>query len=155
MRATQQYDLYDAEHRVESYGRTFASLDEIQAYLDGLVDSWWWQEFYSMVRTIEVGKVTRRKGEGSVGAWFPEDRMGIVEMHRVHWNENMVLHEIAHVLADARFASKAHCPWFAKVYTDLVYHVRGAEAWADLHRCLTEGGIEIATVKPAGIPVLA
>jgi putative metallohydrolase (TIGR04338 family) len=59
-----------------------------------------------------------------------------------HRCELVVCHELAHVLAGARFGSQAHCPWFGKVYLECVYLIMGVEAWTALREAFVAGGIE-------------
>lgn len=130
MSCCQQYELYAAESEGDR-GRQFRSLAEIQSFVDALRDTWWWQRWYPKVLRVEVGKPASKKA--SVGAWFPENNTGKIEMLEVHWCEQYVLHELAHVLADYRFKSQAHCPWFARVYMELVHNVQGSAAFVQLH----------------------
>jgi putative metallohydrolase (TIGR04338 family) len=134
----QQYELYASEGGVQ-HGREFETLDELQAWVDALRDEIWWERFYPQVLRVEVALAPRG---GSVGAWFPREKAGQIEMGPHHRNELVVLHELAHVLADARYKSQAHCPWFARVYLELVYFVMGADAFNALHDAFHEHGIE-------------
>lgn len=114
-------------------GRQFRSIAEIQSFVDALRDTWWWRRWYHKVLYVEVGKADGR-GRSSVGGWFPENNTGRIEMLPVHWCEQFVLHELAHVLAAARYSSQAHCPWFARVYLELVSSVQGRAAFLALHK---------------------
>lgn len=126
----QQHELYAAERSTPS-GKPFASLEDIQRFADDLRETWWWEQFYWMVSRVEVGPA-RRNGNASVGWYDSPKAAGRIEMLPVHWNEKYVLHELAHVLASARFESQAHDPYFARVYLELVYHVMGIDAWLEL-----------------------
>jgi putative metallohydrolase (TIGR04338 family) len=140
---TQQDALYTAENGVP-HGRRFDSLDDIQAYVDALRDNEWWTRFgYYVVLRIEAGPARKRtKGAMSVGWYEPDKNAGRIEMLPVHWNELMVLHEVAHVIAEACNGSKAHDPWFARVYMNLVYCVMGGAAWEELKAAFDTHGIE-------------
>lgn len=137
---SQQYELYAAE-REGTRGRQFATVKEMQAFVDALRDTWWWQRYYPKVLHVEVGRAPRN-GRGSVGGWFAENNTGRMEMHPDHWCEQYVLHELAHVLAAYRYGSKAHCPWFARVYLELVYEVQGADAFVALHAAFDRHSIQ-------------
>lgn len=135
----QQYELYASEGGVEQ-GREFKTEAELQAWVDGLRENVWWERFYPQVRRVECGFVSG--GKGSVGAWFKDKGAGRIEMAPGHRNELVVCHELAHVLADARYGSQAHCPWFARVYLELVYLVMGWATWDSLHRSFDAHDVE-------------
>ena len=63
-------------------------------------------------------------------------------MLRVHWNELVVVHELAHVLAHARFNSQAHDPSFARVYLELTFLIMGSEVYYQLYDAFTRDGIQ-------------
>lgn len=136
----QQDRVYTAERTV-GLGRRFASQAEIQVWVDELTCQEWWTERFPNVTNIECPTVTRRNGDGSVGAWF-EDGTGIIEMHPTHWCELYVLHEISHVCADAN-GSTAHDPLFCSVYLELVYRIMGTDSWLALRTALTDHGVVI------------
>lgn len=142
----QQFELYAAE-RSALTGRSFGDVAEMQAFVDSLRDTWWWPRWYAKVARVEVyGRPgTRRE---SVGSWHPAMNAGKLEMLPVHWNELFVLHELAHVLAAARYGSKSHDPWFARVYLELVQLVMGSDAYLSLHLSFTEQGIDFTPPEP-------
>lgn len=136
----QQFTLYGAERSVPT-GTRFETVEAIQAFVDALRDTWWWDRYYSQVKRVEVYPRPASRRE-SVGSWKPELAAGKIEMLEVHWNELVVLHELAHVLAAARFGSQAHCPWFARTYLELVSHVMGPEAYVALHEAFDRDGVD-------------
>ncbi len=135
----QQTELYRAERSAPS-GRQFHSVEEMQRYVDQLRESPYWRAYYPNVKRIEVYARPANRNE-SVGWFEPEKEAGAVEMLPAHWTELVLLHEVAHVLAGARFGSQAHCPWFARVYLELVYHFHSAGVDA-LHEAFESHGIE-------------
>lgn len=135
----QQHQLYEAEYGVPK-GRIFASLDEVQEYYDALRDTAWWERLYPMVKRVEVGPA-RKNANGSVGSWFPDRAAGRCEFHPAHRDQLVVLHELAHVLAAARYTSQAHCPWFARVYLEIV-SAELPESYVDLYDAFQLGGID-------------
>lgn len=136
---TQQFTLYDAEETT-GHGRTFASLAEIQTYVDELRDTEWWSRLYWMIAKVEVG--TSRKWHESVG-WFDRDKnAGRMEMGHRHRTELDVLHELSHVLAKARHGSDSHDPTFARTYLETVYLVRGSDAYLELQAAFDRAGID-------------
>lgn len=139
MRHDQQYALYAAEASVPSPER-FASAEEAEAWVNGFRDSWWWQRWYSQVKYVEVH--TRPGRTNSVGSWHPKDGCGKMEMMRDHMHKRVLIHELSHVLAAARWGSHAHCPWFARVYLELVYLMIGPGSYLALHTAFERHGIE-------------
>lgn len=135
---TQQFDLYRAERSVD-LGRRFASYAEVRDYVIDLVNRPFWER-YSPCLNIEVCQKTRR-GNDSVGAWFPDSQYGYIEMNVNDLNENIVLHEISHCIAQAQFGSTSHDPYFAKTYLELVFLVRGVEPWTELKAAFDQAGI--------------
>ena len=124
---TQQLALYAAERRVVDKGRQIV---DVQAYVDQIVNQAWFGETYPMVPAIDVKLIP--SGSGSVGGYDRAKRRGMMDMLPVHRVENYVLHELAHVLAEAKFESKSHDPFFARIYLELVFRLRGVNAWLDL-----------------------
>lgn len=138
----QQDELYRAEETLPQQGRLFHSITEIQQFVDGLRDELWWNTLgYWAVPRIEVG-IKPARSSGSVGWWDASKQGGRIEMLRVHWTELIVLHEVAHVLAEAIHGSHAHDPWFARIYTNLVYGVMGSEVWQQLVTAFDAHGIK-------------
>jgi putative metallohydrolase (TIGR04338 family) len=134
----QQFELYASEASIPR-GREFTSVEEMQRWVDDLRENPWWERFYPQVLRVEA--VFKPSGSCSCGGWTPSMGGGRIEMLPCHRNELVVCHELAHVLAAARFKSKAHCPWFAKTYLELVYLVMGTEAWTALRESFVAGGI--------------
>jgi putative metallohydrolase (TIGR04338 family) len=139
MSCCQQGEVYAAESGVP-HGASFATVGQLQAWVDALRDEPWWHRFYPQVRKVEVHFLPR--GKASVSAWFPDFNAGVIEMLPRHRNEQIVLHEMAHVLASARYGSQAHCPWFCRVYLELVYLVMGEETWSALRNAFQAGGVD-------------
>lgn len=129
---TQQDELYAAEESVTTRGMTFATSREAQVYLDALRDTWWWQKFFwkAPARTEIYWKA---RGD-SVGSYDKAKDAGLLEMVPAHRNELFILHELAHVVAEALHGSHAHDPYFARTYAVLVYCVLGSDAWLQLQR---------------------
>lgn len=136
----QQTELYAAE-AAAPLGRTFASEEELQCWVDKLRDDPYWQRVYPTVKRVDCfARKQGAAGGGSVG-WYDADKMGgVIEMAPVHMNQRVVLHELAHVLAEARYGSKSHDPWFARVYLELVA-IFLHEAYLPLYRSFTARGI--------------
>jgi putative metallohydrolase (TIGR04338 family) len=136
----QQFELYASEVTV-SAGREFETEEDMQAWVDSLRDTPLWEREYPQVLRVEVGFLDGR-ASGSVGRWFPSENAGRIEMHPTHHCELDVCHELAHVLASARYGSHAHDPWFADVYLRIVYVAMGPEAYSALHAAFERAGID-------------
>lgn len=135
----QQFELYAAQGDVPP-GRAFASVEEMQAYADELRDLPVWRRQYRQVLRVDVFQ--RHSCNESVGAWQEEMGAGVVEMLPQHWCELLLLHEVAHVLAHARYGSRSHDPWFARTFLELVREAMGADAYLALWRAFEAAGVD-------------
>lgn len=136
----QQDKLYAAERQVPVGGH-FHTVGAMQRWVDDMRDTWWWQLWYPNVRRVDVHPRDGRCS-CSVGAFNAANRSGIVEMLRVHWTELVVIHELAHVLADARHGSHSHDPAFARVYLELVALIMGPATYSQLYDQFEAAGIQ-------------
>lgn len=122
------------------FGRAFGDIEEVQAYVDHLLGSVWWQR-RSTVRTVRVGNGAGKRNALSYG--------GRIEIPRWARTEGVVLHEMAHELSNhptawampddtitrwqdnqdcstsSRYAKRytgyaGHGRWFAHCFLDLV-----------------------------------
>lgn len=155
MRVTQQQQCYAAETALDT-GRTFASVDEAQAWVDALRDEPWWhlQRFSLAVLRIEVGLIDRRKARRCAGVGWYEKEMsaGRIELDRDALNARVALHEVAHVLASAMYDSTSHDPAWAMTYLTLVSYVLGSEEYLKLQRAFDELGVNYDVVpKSSGV----
>jgi putative metallohydrolase (TIGR04338 family) len=146
----QQFELYAAEATI-SGGRTFASEKELQEYVDELRESDYWQRNFDKVQRIDAFAHPPSWRSGSVGG-MRDDVIGQIEMAPVHMCELFVIHEVSHVLAEARYGSHSHDPWFARTYLELAYTALGSETYAVLVAAFDRGGIDHQTdnSNPAG-----
>lgn len=131
---TQQFALYEAE-RLAPRGREFLSMDHVQEFVDGLRDTWWWDLFYiNRVKRVEVarGDMRCRTTQAGVGWYEPDKNAGRMEFTAIP-HERLVLHELSHVLASARYGgSQGHFPTFARVYLEVVSLVMGPRVYTKL-----------------------
>jgi len=135
----QQQRVYDAELFVPS-GRVFETVEAVEVWVNSFRDAPYWRDNYGeTVRYVEVGRAARR-ASGSVGSYDRSACAGRIELAEL--DELTVVHEVAHVLAEARYDSHAHCPWFARVYAELTFVMRGSEAWLALQRGYVAQGVE-------------
>jgi putative metallohydrolase (TIGR04338 family) len=132
VRDSQRTRLYTAERVIRKQGRTFDSIEEIQAYVDRLTASAWWKRRYPERKITVVPK-----HHGAATAWSWRSR---IEMPRWSWCEAVVLHEVAHIATDRKYGSSAaaHGREYARTFLELVRHKMGKDAGADLKASFTE-----------------
>jgi hypothetical protein len=141
----QQDDLYRAEQGVP-VGRSFETQPEMQKWVDDLHNRLWhnhepWGDEFPNVVRIEA--YFKSRGSASLGGFKSDCNCGLVEMLPCHRNELILCHEIAHVLARARYGSCSHDPWFARTYLNLVYSAMGSETFYALWTKFKAAGIDI------------
>lgn len=136
----QQDELYAAELG-GLRGDRLETREEIEAYVNALRDTPWWQERFAQVVYVEA-RVRKSNTAGSCGAFIKEHNAGLIEMAPCHCCEQYVLHELAHVLAHARYGCCSHGPWFARTYLELVYLAMGTEAYSLLYQAFESAGID-------------
>jgi hypothetical protein len=140
----QQDELYRSEETI-SQGRPLTQ-SEIRALVDRVRDSEWWERNVPQVRYVEVF-FRERSREGSVGAWDRVRGCGVMEMAPCHMAELPIIHELAHVVADALWGNGRGCghdPRFARTYLNLVYVAFGSERYLELYEAFTRDGIDFA-----------
>lgn len=140
---TQQGALYKSENDA-LYDPQFPmtgplSLEEAQEFVDHMRHHPWWDENFPKVSRVEVYE---HAGGDSVGVYYPEMESGVADMSDRHMIQLYLCHEVAHVLAAARYGSRSHDPWFARTYLELVYLNMGSDAYHALYRAFEEHHIE-------------
>jgi hypothetical protein len=140
---TQQMDLYAAERLVDD-GPLFANVAAVQVWLDGLRDTDWWVRLVPEdVLRVEVALGRPGKGAAGVGWFDRKAKGGRLEFARAaELNERRIVHELSHVIASAAKNSKSHDPWFARIYLELTYLIRGATAYTQLRDAFIRTGID-------------
>jgi hypothetical protein len=135
-----QQDTVYAAQNTTFRGEPIGSIADVQRFVDDLREAWWWEKWLGdRVIRVEVGQA---RGFDSVG-WYDEDaRSGRMEFGHVPLTIGLVLHELAHVLAKARRHSQAHDPWFARIYLELSYLVRGSAAYEELRKAFDTHGVD-------------
>jgi putative metallohydrolase (TIGR04338 family) len=135
----QQDQVYDAESTVE-HGQRFRDLNEVQRFVDKLRNTWWWELWLQNVKRVEIGRSRSRRY--SVGDYYPHKEAGSCEFYSDTPSIQLVIHELAHVLAKARRGSESHDPWFARIYCELTYLIRGTDAWHELAIAFDHYGVD-------------
>jgi hypothetical protein len=137
---TQQFTLYDAEAKL-SRGRVFQKLPELQAWVDELRETWWWQRFYPQVVRVEVGPARNRRE--SVGWFEAKQGAGRIEMTPTARDVRSITHELAHVMTAALHGDgHGHDPVFAREYGNLTWFISGPQAWLNLQAAYVRHGVD-------------
>lgn len=121
-RDSQRKRLYDAE-RVLPKGRIFSSIEEMQSYVDRLVRSAW---FGKQCHAKEITILLGRSGTAATAS----DYGSRIKMPKWAWNEHILLHEVAHLMANRIYGLgvAGHGREYARTYVILVQHMMGKEA---------------------------
>jgi hypothetical protein len=127
----QQDTVYAAQATTDR--GALVTLEEAQGLVDAWRDSWWWDKWLGdTVLRVEVG---RGSGTGGGVGWYSaEARSGRMEFGAAKISMGLLVHELSHVLASARRRSQSHDPWFARIYLELTYLVRGSTAYEELRK---------------------
>lgn len=153
---TQQQECYAAQAALPD-GRRFASVAEVQRFVDELRDRLWWtaQGYHLAVLRIEVG-ATRSKKFNGIGWFDREAKAGRIELTPEGLTMRTVLHEVAHVLSVAQHGSKSHDPWWARTYLTLVSLVMGTEPYLALRSAYDATGVDydVTTATRPGVIAL-
>lgn len=139
---TQQDALYDAERLVDP-GNYFTGIDAVQEFYDSLRDTWWWEKWIPDVHHVEVSIGRPGRGVAGVG-WFEAGvNEGYVQFAKgVPLPERRVVHELSHVIAGARKQSRSHDPWFARIYLEMTFLIRGPRAYCELQQAFVSKNID-------------
>lgn len=134
-RCCQQDTVYAAEAELKGVHEfAFEDIAEVQRFLDGLREQRWWP---ILIGRVEAYK--RRGGGRSVGWYEPAKHAGGMELATLKMTT--VLHELAHVLAEALHGSHAHDPWYCREMLQLVYRVLGSDAYVLLRSAYEQHGV--------------
>lgn len=142
-RDSQRSRCYNAEavarHVVS--GRRFESLAEVQAYVDDVVGSAWWEQNSPRQGSIVVSGSRGRKATASMLHRFKPGHLRIQDTITMPaaqwapwaWQDWVVLHELAHVgrFTEGSFLHQTeagHSPEWAGFYLALVGEFMGADA---------------------------
>ena len=120
-RDTQRSKLYAAESVV--HGDKFESVADMQRYVDKLVGRAWFKRRWPNVTSIEVRD---GRGRSRAGAY---SRGGYITMPRWSRYEEVVLHEVAHIVTDYQHGTNlaAHGWQFAHNLIELVHYHMGKD----------------------------
>lgn len=113
MRDSQRSALYRAEDEVDA-GRRLASIDDVQAYVDRILGSSYWERLTGAPRTVVVRDGRGRRHACAGQTWFGAE----LRLPRWSRSELVVLHELAHTVTPETCAG--HGREFAANYLRLV-----------------------------------
>lgn len=137
----QQDEMYAAE-RFVSEGERFDSLHAVQVYVDEMRDLYpFWEKAYENVVRVLIKPETMNALSAS-GGFYPDENVGRISFPTTKPTLQHLIHELAHVFTTARYGRNGHGPWFARVYLELTYLVRGSEAYFELYTAFKNGGID-------------
>ncbi len=117
-RDSQRSRLYKAERDITiPNGNYLSSVQDIQNYVDKIINSAWWRNRFSLKQISVKGG---RTGCSASSYLYRRSGIGIIIMP--HWSryELWILHEITHTIVNRPYA--AHGRLFAKIYLELVRH---------------------------------
>lgn len=140
---TQQEEVYTAQ-RVLPAGLRFDGRADAQRYVDTLRDEPWWEQFFPLVEDVEVHVGPCGAGWGGVAAFHEGERCGVIQLDpNGGMTQATIVHELAHILANAHRESTGHDPAFVRTFLELVYHTYGSEAWQGLKASFLQHGVVI------------
>ncbi len=134
--SAQQEAVYAAEGTCER-GRTFADHGEVQAYVDGLTSTYWWEERYNHIVRVEVLRVTEGRSRANASHDMGGGTIGLLDGSL---DESTVLHEVAHVIAGNECG---HSSTWARIHLELTYLVRGSGPYSALSAAYTTNGVDV------------
>jgi putative metallohydrolase (TIGR04338 family) len=118
IRDSQRKQVYDAE-RDMLVGCVWDSIVGAQDYVNRLLATPWWQQYFPSVRYVVIldgGPRRYSDGDKSVDA-------GVIRLSSLMRNQLTILHELAHIARPA--ATAGHGPEFAGIYLFLVRRCMG------------------------------
>ncbi|OFW67290.1 MAG: hypothetical protein A2Z12_06170 [Actinobacteria bacterium RBG_16_68_21] len=133
-RDSQRIRVYRAHWALDDHlkAKSLGSVDEVQAFVDSVVQSRWWRERVGGRARIRVGDGRGRRSAGSIG--------GEIRIPRASRTVPTVLHELAHEAV--RDPSTAiHGPEYAAAFLQLVEGFIGHEAGAYLRMAYLAQGV--------------
>lgn len=116
----QQKRLYEAEKCLWDHGRSFSSVREVGDYLTDIMRTDWFVESYGWVPPIQIHNWSSSKWAGcaSKSDWT---------IYLKRFNENVVLHELSHLLSP----TDEHSKEFVDNFLFLIRNAMGFHAWAE------------------------
>ncbi len=138
--------LYAAENAVRWDVEKFRNLEAAKRFVMDVIDSPWWQRFFSKIESIEVKEGgSRRYAYGNRYSGGVDGRYhGYISLPS-GWgfNKMVVLHEVAHVVA----YKDGHGSKFASVFLELVDVFIGREVANKLDREFARHGVAVANFQ--------
>lgn len=148
----QQRRVYRAQANVRAVRllREFESYDRAQHWLDQMVQQWWWEERWPLVKRIELHKAEAGDLTGVVGVHAGarlerEHHGGVITARRSALTPLVLLHESAHIAADSLLptGSAYHGPRWARTFLELVYLRFDSQAYLELQQLFQHYGVDV------------
>ena len=133
-RSEQQQGVYDAESTT-ALGRTFASIEDAQVFVDSITASDWWTDCYPDVVRVDVTK--QRENSPCIGT--VEGTVGIIALNSYGLCERVIIHEVAHTVEP----KAGHTGPWVRANLNITYRVRGSDAYMDLYNAYTAEGVDL------------
>jgi len=133
-RSEQQQGVYDAESTT-ALGRTFASIEDAQAFVDSITASDWWTDCYPDIERVDV--VAQRENSPCVGT--VSGNVGKIALNTYGLCERVIIHEIAHTVEP----NAGHAGPWVRASLNITYRVRGSDAYMDLYNAYTAKGVDL------------
>jgi len=125
--------LYHLENTSLPVGRRFSDTKQIQEFVDYITASNFWH--VAKMRDPELPGSLRVFSLGDK-AYSEQVYPNEIWMAIKHWDQQVVLHEVAHFFADN------HTPKFVRAYLDLITQFMGLEFAAEYRRAFRLGKIK-------------
>ena len=137
MTSAQQEGVYRAQARCTS-GRALDVAD-VQAYVDRLTSSDWWDERYRQVVRVEVTTIAEDNEFNALGRADHDHGGGVIGLKASKpVSERTVLHEVAHTITPG-----GHGPSWVRTFLELTYFVRGSDAYTELRTAFVAEGVDV------------
>lgn len=136
---SQQKDVYAAELVLTPGPRL--TPEEAQDCVLRIADQDWWITTHPTVDSIEVLTPTIRDKSAAVAQFTPRTRSGAIGVRKSGVTEAVLIHELAHIGAHARYGTEGHDPAFCREYLELVFRIRGGEEWTKLRESFAKHGV--------------
>lgn len=139
----QRQRVYQSESVLSNAGRVFRSVDQMQRYVDRIVESDWWKE---RSKVEEVFVFLGRKDSSTAYAhpagsyWYgvQQDCPFITIPPTWAARDTIILHELAHIMVPS---VEAHGPAFCTAFIELVTKFMGTLRGRQLRESMDEHGV--------------
>jgi putative metallohydrolase (TIGR04338 family) len=146
LRDAQRQRVYNAEAYVPR-GRTWATIADVQAYIDRLLTSALWRRLCPSVTNVLI-KRAQWNAVGSRAYSNPDKTGGTIRLVAWHYDQLLLFHELAHLAQPPNTAW--HGPEFCLIYLRLVYRLMGDCIGTALEERFKAHRVQVA---PSAVPL--